>query len=178
MRLRILSPEGRAPAARDVLAAVLRYIIATSQAKPATLRDLLGRQIGREEADKMLTAADMLRREGEARGVKKGEARGVKKGELLGKREALLGLLRQRFGRLPAAAVARVDRARTAQLDAWFGRVLTASSLDEVLGTKAAGPPGEAARPARTGHDGAASGPKPRAPARARARGAQQRTRG
>ena len=68
----------------------------------------------------MLTTADMLRREGKAEG----------------KRDALVLLLRQRFGQLPAAAVARVGKARAAELDAWFGRVLTASSLDEVLGRR------------------------------------------
>ena len=81
----------------------------------------------------MLTMAEALRREGEARGEAKGEA----KGAVRGKRDALLLLLRQRFGPLPAAAVARVGKARAAELDVWFGRVLTAASLDEVLGAKA-----------------------------------------
>ena len=44
---------------------------------------------------------------------------------------------RQRFGRLPAAVVARVGKADAAELDVWFGRGLTASSLDEVMGAKA-----------------------------------------
>ena len=77
----------------------------------------------------MLTTAEMLRREGRA----EGEARGRSEG----KREALLLQLRQRFGRLSAAAVARVGKADAAELDVWFGRVLTAASLDEVLGAKA-----------------------------------------
>ena len=122
VRIRVLSPDGRAPAARDVLAIVLRYILETSQAEPAKLRGLLARQVGRKEAEEMLTTAERLRREGAA----EGEARG--------KRDALLLLLRQRFRRLPAAAVASVGRADAAELDTWFGRVLTASSLDELLG--------------------------------------------
>ena len=69
----------------------------------------------------MLTTAESLRREGQAKG----------------KQEALLVLLRQRFGPLPAATVARVDKATAAELDLWLGRVLTASSLDEVLRARA-----------------------------------------
>jgi hypothetical protein len=34
---------------------------------------------------------------------------------------------------LPDAAVARIHAADSAQLDAWFDRVLTAVSLDDVL---------------------------------------------
>src|SRR5262245_12768080 len=90
MRIRVLSPDGRAPAARDVLVCVLRYILETGRAEPAILRGLLARQLGREAAEEIMTTADMLRREG----------------EVLGKRGALLLQLRQRFGRLPAATVA------------------------------------------------------------------------
>jgi hypothetical protein len=125
VRIRVLSPDGRARSARRVLASVLRYILETSRAEPATLRELLARQVGRKAAEEIMTTAEMLRREGEARG------------EVKGKRGALLLQLRQRFGRLPATAVARIDSAGSAELDAWFSRVLTATSLDEVLGTKA-----------------------------------------
>ncbi len=149
VRIRVLAPDGRSPSARDVLASVLRYILETSRAEPATLRELLARQVGREAAEEIMTTAEMLRREG------------VKKGEVLGKRGALLLLLRQRFGRLPAAAVARVDKAEAADLDVWFGRVLTASSIDDVLDAKIAVPPS-----------------KPMQTTRAQPRGARRRTRG
>ena len=129
VRIQVLSPDARAPSARDVLAVVLRYILETSGTEPATLRRLLARQVGRKEAEEMLTTAERLRREGEA----KGEARGRSEG----KRDLLLLLLRQRFGRLPAAAVARIGKAAAVELDAWSGKVLTAASLDEVLGAKA-----------------------------------------
>jgi hypothetical protein len=85
--------------------------------------------VGREVAEEIMTTAEMLRREGEARGVKKGAVQG--------KREALLLLLRQCFGRLPAAIVARIDKAGAAELDTWIMRVLTAKSLDDVLEAKA-----------------------------------------
>jgi hypothetical protein len=141
VRIRVLSPDGRSQGARDVLASVLRYILETSPGDTATARALLVRQVGRKEAEQMLTMAEKLRREGRA----EGEARGVQKG----KRESLLLVLRQRFGRLPAAAVARIEKASAAKLDAWFGRVLVASSLDEVLGTTTAQPARKTARPAR-----------------------------
>jgi predicted transposase YdaD len=141
IRIRVLTPDGRSLAARDVLASVLRYILETSQAEPATLRKLLARQVGREGAEKIMTTAERLRREGAA----EGEARG----ELRGKREALLLLLRQRFGRLPAAAVATIAKAESAELDAWFSRILAASALDDVLGAKAVAPSRKATSPKR-----------------------------
>ncbi|MEO7327853.1 MAG: hypothetical protein ABI193_04705 [Minicystis sp.] len=124
MRIRVLAPDGRSAAARDVLVGVLRYILETSQAEPATLRALLARQVGRQAAEEIMTTAEMLRREGEARG------------EVKGKRGTLLLQLRQRFGRVPAAVVARMDKAGVAELDEWAGRVLTESTLDDVLGSK------------------------------------------
>ena len=150
VRIRVLAPDGRAPAARDVLGSVLRYILETSRAEPATLRELLARQVGREAAEEIMTTAEMLRREGEARG------------EVKGKRGTLLLQLRQRFGRLPAAAVAQIDNAGAAELDVWAGRVLTASSLDEVLGAKITVPPNKAMQPTvrvrRAPHGGAPRG--------------------
>ena len=47
--------------------------------------------------------------------------------------EELLKVLRARFGELPDAATARIHAADSAQLDAWFDRVLAAVSLDDVL---------------------------------------------
>jgi hypothetical protein len=89
------------------------------------LRRLLARQVGRKEAERMLTTAERLRREGEVTGRSKG------------KREMLLLQLRQRFGRLPAAVSARIGKADAAELDGWVSKVLTAASLDEVLGATA-----------------------------------------
>jgi predicted transposase/invertase (TIGR01784 family) len=150
MRIRILSPDGRTKAAREVLASVLRYILETSPEEPATLRELLARQVGRRKAEEMLTTAEMLRREGR------------REGEIVGKRSALLLLLRNRFGRLPRGAAARVNAASSAELDVWFCRVLTASTLDDVVGATATVPPNKPTRqPTRA---------QPRAP-RQRARG-------
>jgi hypothetical protein len=133
VRIQVLGPDANAPGARDVLASVLRYILETSQTQPVILRGLLARQVGRKAAEEIMTTAEMLRREGEARG----EARGRLQGAVEGKRELLLLQLRQRFGRLPATTVARIDKASAADLDMWASRVLAADSLDEVLGAKA-----------------------------------------
>ncbi len=46
----------------------------------------------------------------------------------------LLKLLNQRFGTLPEDAMARVDAAGPAELEAWFDRGLTASTLAGALG--------------------------------------------
>lgn len=45
----------------------------------------------------------------------------------------LLDLLRERFGALPDAIVARVAAADMAQLVVWSKRVLTAPTLDDVF---------------------------------------------
>ena len=68
IRVRVLVPDGRAPSARDVLASVLRYILETTRAEPETVRELLTRQVGRKEAEEMMTTAERLRREGRIEG--------------------------------------------------------------------------------------------------------------
>ena len=51
-----------------------------------------------------------------------------------GERHLLLRLLRVRFGELPAAAVARIEAAETAELERWGERLLGAQTLADVLG--------------------------------------------
>ena len=48
-------------------------------------------------------------------------------------RNALLGLLTQRFGNLPASALARIHEADADTLKQWAFRVIPAASLDDVL---------------------------------------------
>jgi hypothetical protein len=120
-RMRVVWPDGRPAAAGDVFPIILRYILETSRKDPAKVRALLVQRLGRKQAEALMTTAEMLRREGRKEGVTEG------------KREALLLQLRQRFGHLPAAARVRVEQADAATLNTWFGRVLTAESLDKVL---------------------------------------------
>jgi hypothetical protein len=140
IRVGALAPDGRALAVRDVLTSVVRYILETSRVEPAALRELLARQVGRKEAERMLTTAEKLRREG--------RAEGRAEGKIEGKRESLLYLLRERFGRLPRAVVARIEKTGTAELDLWFARVLTAASLGDVVGEVMEGAVPKATKPA------------------------------
>jgi hypothetical protein len=67
---------------------------------------------------------------GLAKGLEKGLEEGLKKGQL----NLLLRQLRARFGELPAAVIARIEAADTAELEQWADRVLNAKTLAEVLG--------------------------------------------
>ncbi len=64
-----------------------------------------------------------------------GERRGEQRGERKAAQRILLKVLRVRFGELPASVVARVDAAETPELDAWIERIVTASRLEDVLGS-------------------------------------------
>jgi hypothetical protein len=73
------------------------------------------------------------RKEGRATGRKEGRATGRKEGLVEGERAILSRLLTRRFGPLPAAATARIQRADLATIERWSDRLLTATSLDDVL---------------------------------------------
>ncbi len=63
------------------------------------------------------------------------ERQGERTGERNAERRVLLKQLRLRFGELPAAVVARVEAAEMPELDAWTERFVTASRLEDVLGS-------------------------------------------
>lgn len=90
------------------------------QAQPERIEKLT-KQLGPRAEEALMTGAEILRAEGEA----KGEARGQAK--------TLLKLLDLKFGTPSEATVARVQSATISQLDAWVERVLSASSLDDVF---------------------------------------------
>ncbi len=81
------------------------------------LRRLAAREIGKDVEEAIVTTADMLRAEGLSKG----------------QRATLLRQLGKRFGALPEDAVTRVNAAGPAELEEWFDRVLTATTLAEVL---------------------------------------------
>jgi hypothetical protein len=81
----------------------------------------VAQKIGKEVEEAVMTTADMLREEGVQKGIKKGQ------------REVLLKLLSLRFGELPEAVVAQVNTSSPAQLDLWVERILSASTLADVL---------------------------------------------
>lgn len=78
------------------------------------------------------------RHEGELIGIQKGEQIGIKKGEQIGilrnQRETALTLLELKFGALPDWATEMIRQADATKLDAWTRGVLTAESLEALLG--------------------------------------------
>ena len=72
---------------------------------------------------------------GEAKGLARGIAEGKAEGKAERGMEIILKLLASRFGPLPEAVHARVRSADGAQIDTMADRMLTAQTLEEVLGT-------------------------------------------
>jgi hypothetical protein len=107
-----------APGGREALVLIWRYILVTNPgaAPDAVVAQLLD-VVGVEHAEEIMTAGEQLIE----RGVKVGEER------------TLLKLLRARFGVVPETAVARIHAADTTRLEAWLDRVLTGTTLDEVI---------------------------------------------
>jgi hypothetical protein len=117
----------RAPHGVAALVLIMRYIFAVNEAdKPEELVARLVAAVGDEDKEEIMTAADQL--------MERGREQGLKQGLEQGRREVLLDLLRERFGSLPNAAVARVTAAGLPELRAWSKRVLTAPGLDDVFG--------------------------------------------
>jgi hypothetical protein len=110
----------RYPDWRALMAAYLTYIQTGSETPPHRLA-WLAAQIGPEAEEVYMSTADMLRAEGEAKGVDKGAA------------HVLVRQLTRRFGAVPDEARQRIDTAPLEQLETWSDRVLDAESLDEVF---------------------------------------------
>ncbi len=73
-----------------------------------------------------MTTAQELIREGERIGEQRGAQRG--------RADMLLRQMERRFGSVASVTVERVRAASITHLDGWADRILTASSLEEVLG--------------------------------------------
>ncbi len=69
-------------------------------------------------------------------GLERGLERGLEQGALAGKAAVIEGLLSQRFGALPKWARDRLHRGTSAQMDRWSRKLLTASSLEQVVGRR------------------------------------------
>jgi len=91
-----------------------------------------------EEAEKVSNFAERFRAEGLEQGLQQGVQQGLQQGMQQGMQQGeALALERQltlKFGELPEAVRQRIAEADADTLIVWLERVLTASSLDEVLG--------------------------------------------
>ena len=118
--VRIIREVRRAPNGPAALAFVWRYIFHIGrQFRKEDLVALLEHAVGEEDKGELMSVADQFREEGDQRG----------------RRGMPLRLLAARFGPVPDAMLSRVNAADSEQLDAWAERVLSASSLADVLGS-------------------------------------------
>ena len=71
-----------------------------------------------------------------AKGEAKGEAKGKAEGEAAGMVRILRGQLLIKFGRVPKWAEERLAKANTAQIERWAKKLMTAETLEGVVGRK------------------------------------------
>jgi hypothetical protein len=103
----------------------VRYLLLTTEVKPRSLHDFIV-TIGSGTEEAFMTGAEQLT----------AQARAEERAKALEEGQAML-LLRQlgrRFGPLPPEAQKRVQNAGSAELEEWAERVLSAETLEEVLG--------------------------------------------
>jgi len=122
----VVREVARAPNGLAALAQVLCYILQVSEHVERTeLHALLARELGPQAEEAIVTAGQRL----------------IEEGRQLGREESrqtlqalLLQQLRQRFGnQVDSATERRVTEAPIAQLENWFRRVLSASTLGELF---------------------------------------------
>jgi hypothetical protein len=144
-----------APDAHDALIVLLRYLSFTHERLGSkSIGNLLKSTAERRQEEVIMDVLDELKQEGRAEG----------------RAEILLKQLSARFGRVPAEVEARILAAKKPALDRWAIRVLTAPSLQAVLGTRRPAPAAPApgaprARPAKKAPARRGEGmPRPRRP--------------
>jgi hypothetical protein len=109
----------RAPDGVEALQMVWRYILlADVRHPPEEVMARLGEAVGKRRKKQVLSAGEIL----------------IERGQKEGERKILLRMLRLRFGELSVDVTARIDAAESEQIERWADRVLTAATLDEVLG--------------------------------------------
>jgi hypothetical protein len=104
------------PGGGEAFIALLTYIELVSEVPASELHDLAA-SLGPDAEEAYMTTADMLRAEGEARGLAKG----------------LVRTLTVKFGPLPEDIVGKVHAASTSQVETWTDRAVTADKLDQVF---------------------------------------------
>lgn len=118
--VRVLKQIADAPNGLQALSALLEYAFRVGEVRTEDLRQF-AQKLGPVAEEAVVTTAQKLKAEGRAEGKTEGKA------------EIVLRLLSLRFGALPDTVVGTVRAADAEQLDLWAERVLTASSLDDVV---------------------------------------------
>lgn len=111
-----------APNGAAALAAIFRYILLRNKQRDAG--DVIQRLLlvaGEKARSEIMTAGEQL--------IERGRQEGLQEGQ----RGMLLRQLRKKFGALPNEAEARVHAASIEQIELWAERVITATTLAEVL---------------------------------------------
>ncbi|MFW5925093.1 MAG: Rpn family recombination-promoting nuclease/putative transposase [Myxococcota bacterium] len=110
--------------------AVLRYMhLVNDRVPPEKVAEQLGRLLGEGTKEAYVTYGELLIQQGVEKGIEKGIEQGIEKGE----RKLLRRQLERRFGTLAPHVIQRFETATEAELERWAERVLTATTLDEVL---------------------------------------------
>jgi hypothetical protein len=128
------------PATAGDLQAVVTYIFIVSDTLESDFQPLID-LLGPRAREAIMTTAERLRAEGEARGkaigCAEGEARGKAigraEGEAIGRADILVQLLTLKFGALPTWVTETISAAGATQLRIWAKRVLTADHLDDIF---------------------------------------------
>jgi predicted transposase/invertase (TIGR01784 family) len=111
----------------DALVAVLRYVVGTQpKVSAARITEMLETTARKGEKEVTMDVLDVLKREGRVEGRAQGRVEGGAR--------VLLRQLAARFGPVPAEAKARILGATGPALARWTLRVLTAPTLEAVLG--------------------------------------------
>lgn len=124
------------PGGQELVVQLISYVTAVSE---DDRNDLLAAyaQIGKHSEEQYMTVAKRLLEEGLLRGREEGRLEGRQEGRQQGRQEgridALLILLRQRFGDLPDRVADRVRAGSAAALETWTRRVIAADTLDDVF---------------------------------------------
>jgi hypothetical protein len=115
----VVHEVARAPNGLQALAPVMRYILEVNEhVGSEVLQALLEREIGPETKDTIVTAGQQIFEQGRKQGIQ----------------QLLLRLLRQRFGaEVDPHVEQRIATASVEQIETWSGRVVTASTLADLL---------------------------------------------
>lgn len=104
---------------------------------PPEMESKLQNDLQSLEEEKTMPYLSTMERMAIEKGLQTGMQQGMQQGRLEGKRQLLARQLTRRFGELPPWASERLHAASEPDLDAWTDRVLSADSLDAVIGCPA-----------------------------------------